>query len=329
MAYKVVISPINMAFVVEERDGNILNAALAANINLPHGCKNGDCSSCLCKISNGSVELIQPYNKTALTAEMIAQGYTLACRAIPKTDIRLDMPEFNNNVPIKALPAKIESISKIGTVAIIKLKLPGNQEFKYEPGQYINIMYEGKARSYSIANGKIKDGCIELHIRYRPEGFFSEIVWHKLAANQILRIKGPMGSFNLHHHLDKVLMICTGTGFAPIKAIVEKMIENNEHRHITLVWGGSSIEDFYLPEILLAWQSKLNITIQVCLHSATLPNYYNGFVTDFVEENFIDLSVYEIYACGNPVMIEALYKLAIRLKLDKQYFYSDSFTISS
>ena len=197
------------------------------------------------------------------------------------------------------------------------------------PGQYIDIMYEGKARSYSIANGKIKDGCIELHIRYHAEGFFSEIVWHKLAANQIIRIKGPMGSFKLHNCLGKVLLVCTGTGFAPIKAIVEKMIEDNDHRHITLVWGGASVEDFYLPEILLTWQSKLNITIQLCLDSTPLPNYYNGFVTDFIKENFINLSAHEVYACGNPAMIEALSKLASMLELDKQYFYSDSFTLSS
>jgi CDP-4-dehydro-6-deoxyglucose reductase len=239
------------------------------------------------------------------------------------------MPEFSNNFPIKMLPAKIENIHKIGTVAIIKLKLPANQDFKYEPGQYIDIMYEGKARSYSIANGKVKDGCIELHIRYHSEGFFSEIVWHKLAVNQIIRIKGPMGSFNLHNGLGKVLMVCTGTGFAPIKAIVEKMIEDNDHRQITLVWGGASAEDFYLPEILLTWQSKLNITIQLCLDSTALPNYYTGFVTDFIKENFINLSTHEVYACGNPVMIEALYKLATMLELDKQYFYSDSFTLSS
>ncbi len=328
MAHKVVISPINMEFSVEE-DNNILNAALAANINLPHSCKNGECSSCLCKISNGDVELMQPYSKTSLTAEMIANGYTLACRAMPKTDVTLDMPGFSNNFPIKMLPTKIESIHKIGTVAIIKLKLPSNQEFQYVPGQYIDIMYEGKARSYSIANGKIKDGCIELHIRYHAEGFFSEIVWHKLAANQIIRIKGPMGSFKLHNCLGKVLLVCTGTGFAPIKAIVEKMIEDNDHRHITLVWGGASVEDFYLPEILLTWQSKLNITIQLCLDSTPLPNYYNGFVTDFIKENFINLSAHEVYACGNPAMIEALSKLASMLELDKQYFYSDSFTLSS
>lgn len=328
MAHKVIISPLNIEFFVEKSDDNILKAALAANINLPHSCKNGECASCLCKISKGSVELMQPYNKNVLTAEKMAQGYTLACRAIPKTDITLDMPGFNNSIPIKILPAKIESINKIGTVAIIKLKLPSNQEFKYEPGQYIDIMYEGKTRSYSIANNKIKDNCIELHIRYHAGGFLSEIVWHKFAVNQIIRIRGAMGNFNLHNCREKVLMVFTGTGFAPIKAIVEKMLEDNDCRQIILVWGCASVEEFYLPEILLTWQAKLNITIQLCIDSTTLANYYSGFVTDFIEENFIDLSLYEVYACGNPVMIETLYKQAITLKLDTQYFYSDSFTSS-
>lgn len=328
MQHNVVISPNNISFSVEEHD-NILDAALIANINLPHSCKKGECASCLCKISNGSVELILPYNKTVLTPEMITDGYTLACRAIPKTDLILDMPGFNNSIPIKTLPAKIESINKTGTVALIKLKLPSNQEFKYDAGQYIDIMYEGKTRSYSIANSQIKDGYIELHIRYRLGGFFSEIVWHKLTINQIIRLKGPMGGFSLHNCLDKVLMVCTGTGFAPIKAIIEKMIENNDHRQVTLVWGCNSYEDFYLLELLSKWQLQLNLTIKQCIDSTTLSNYYSGFVTDYVQEKFTDLSAYEIYACGNCAMIDSLYNLSImKLGADKNCFYSDSFTSS-
>lgn len=325
MSFKITITPSNLEFIAEHGE-TILNAALNAGINLPHSCKNGACMSCKCKVASGEFSL-DKYNKTALTAEETANGITLLCKTHAKSDITLDLPGFINGLPIKTLPSKIESIEKIGTVAILKLKLPVNQVFEYYAGQYIDIMYAGKNRSYSMASSPTLAGTIELHVRYREGGVFSKAVWNDLQEKQILRFVGPFGSFTLKDTNNPILMVCTGTGFAPVKAILEYMIATANQRQIHLVWGNYSIADFYLTELLDAWQEQLNLKITLCVNETEMVGYYTGLVTDYVAANFSDLSQYEVYACGNVAMIEDLYNIAAsNLGLVKTNFLSDAFT---
>lgn len=326
MGYKVTIEQGQLEFSVDAQE-NLLNAALKARINLPHGCKSGSCGACKCKVTHGEIEL-EEYNKIALSDDEVANNYVLLCKAHANSDVTLDLPGFTNGFPIKTMPSKIESIDKIGSVAIFKLKLPANQIFEFYPGQYIDIAYEGKNRSYSIANSPTTKGIIELHIRYRQGGVFSEAAWHTLATNQILRFKGPMGNFTLQNTNNPILMVCTGTGFAPLKAIIEQMVAENSQREIHLIWGNFTAEDFYLTEILPIWQNQLNLKVTLCTNNQT-EGYYTGMVTDYIQETFNDLSLHEVYACGNPAMIENLYNIASsQLKLDKRNFYSDVFTPS-
>ncbi len=328
MSFKITITPSNLEFAAEAED-NLLNAALNAKINLPHGCKNGACAQCKCKITSGEVNL-ESYNASALTDDELAQGQVLLCKAHAKSDIVIDIPGFINGFPIRTLPAKIESIQKIGTVAVLKLKLPANQAFNYYAGQYIDIIFEGKNRSYSMASSPSVQGEIELHIRYRPGGVFSEAVWNQLKEKQILRFTGPLGSFKLQDTDKPILMVCTGTGFAPIKSILEYMIATNNKRQIDLVWGNYVEEDFYLAELLDEWKKQLNLNVALCINDRQIDGFHQGLVTDYVLANFKDLSQHEVYACGNVAMIENLYNIATaQLKLGKTSFYSDAFTPSA
>ena len=327
MSHKVTISPANLEFNVEGE--TILSAALAAGINLPHSCKDGACSACKCKLTSGQVTHDQ-YNLSALSTEEAADNYILTCKARLNSDITLDLPGFSNGFPIKTLPAKIESLEKTGSVAVLKLRLPANQVFDFYAGQYVDVLFEGQARSYSIANSPTNKGSLELHIRHRPGGLFSEAVWNKLAVNQILRFKGPLGSFTLQEKSSApILLVCGGTGFAPIKSLLEYLQASGNTRKIHLLWGNNRPEDFYLTELLVPWQAALNLKVQLCAQEDAPAGYFNGTIAQCVEQSYDDLSSFEVYACGNPAMIEHLYNLTTsNLQLAKTAFFSDAFSPS-
>lgn len=324
---RVTIVPANLVFSVNN-DEDILSAAIRNNINLPHGCKNGECGSCKAKIVSGEITQKNDKCSAFISEAELENGYHLLCNAYVKTDCVIKIPGFFNLLPIRTIPSKITSIEKFGTTAIVKLKLPAAQRFEFFAGQYIDIIYENQARSYSIANAP-NHNEIELHIRYHPGGLFSQAVWNDLTAGSIIRFRGPLGNFILRESTRPILMVCTGTGFAPIKGLLEHMIAINDMRPIHLVWGDNVVDDFYLTELLNDWCKKLNLKVDLCLIEQNLPNYYNGMVTDFVATNYNSLAAYDVYACGHPKMIEDIFAFASqKLELTEDNFFSDSFTPS-
>lgn len=326
MSFRISIQPANIEFTTTEQE-NILSAALNAKINLPHGCKSGNCGACKCKITAGDVE--HEADTNSITPEEFAAGYRLLCKSHAKSDTQIEIAGFVNAFPIKTLPAKIASIDKLGTTAVVKLQLPAGQKFEFNAGQYIDIMYEGQNRSYSLANAAQDNNQLELHIRYRPGGLFSEAIWSKLNAGGIVRFKGPLGGFTLQNSEKPLLFVCTGTGFAPIKAIIEHMLNNNIQRNAHLIWGNFSVDDFYLLELLTQWQQQLNLKVSLCVNENAPTGFNTGLVTDLIKAEYPDLSSNEVYACGNPQMITSLYEIATtQLKLDSANFFSDSFTPS-
>ena len=324
---KITINPDKIEFNAEQ-DVTVLDAGLAQKLNLPHSCKNGVCGACKSKLVSGEVILDQ-YNPKTLTADDIHQGYTLLCKAHAVTDLIFDIPNVLDGFPIKIMPAKVLTVEKINNTAIITLKLPANLSFGFHAGQYLEIMFKGQNRSYSLASSPQSASEIELHVKYHPGGAFSEYVWNELKTDSLVRFKGPLGAFRLQKSDSPLLMVCTGTGFAPIKSILEYMCTNNDSREINLYWGNRGIEDFYCTEILSKWQSKLNLKIIKCLSGEQHTGYYHGRVTDAVEEDFGNLDKYELYACGNPQMIEDMFELASeKLGLARDKFFSDAFTPS-
>lgn len=328
MNFRISISPANIEFDCNE-DNNILAEALTAKINLPHGCKSGNCGACKCQVTNGDVTQEDNTNMAIFSQDEIDAGYVLLCKSHAHSDVTLNLPGFSNSHPIKTLPAKISSIDKSGTTAIVMLKLPAGQKFEFSAGQYIDILYEGQNRSYSLANYATDKNELELHIRYRKGGLFSEAVWSQLTVGSIVRFKGPLGSFTLSKNDKPIVMVCTGTGLAPVKAILEQMIATNNLRPVHLIWGNFTTEDFYLTELLAKWQEKLNLRVSLCVNENPPIGYHNGLVTDLIVNEYENLMDYEVYACGNPQMIQSLYQLATtQLNLSAGNFFSDSFTPS-
>ena len=324
---KVSIMPDNIEFEIQPHE-NILAAGLNNKLNLPHRCKNGVCGSCKCKIVSGSV-IHDEYNKETLSDVELLEGYALLCKAHATTDVVLNIPNLLNGFPIKMLPAKVESCAKVKETAIIKLKTPSTMEFGFYAGQYIDILLGGKNRSYSIANSPANKGVIELHVKYHASGLFSEFVWNEIKDEQLLRFRGPLGNFYLQDTNNPIIFVCTGTGFAPVKAILEDMLLKNNQRPIHFYWGNRTIDDFYLLELLTAWQQKLNLKVTLCLSQEVHEGYRQGWVTDAIKNDFTDLSAYEVYACGNPKMTEDVFLYSTQeMNLDKNNFFSDAFTPS-
>ena len=326
--HTITVIPDNVKFTPMDGE-TILEAGLKQKLNLPHSCKNGVCATCKCKIISGSVAL-NPYNKLILSEAEIESGYTLLCRAHATSDVVLDIPNLLTGFPVKMLPAKVESVVKVGNTAIINLKLPANQKFEFYAGQYIEIMLKNQVRSYSLANMVNELNQLELHVKHHPGGAFSDLIWNnELKAGSILRFKGPFGTFKLQQTATPILLVCSGTGFAPIKAILEDMSLSKNMREIHLFWGNRTLKDFYLPDVLPKLQMELNLKVTLCLSNEKAENYFSGYVTHAVVANFTNLDGYELYACGNRDMIADIYTIATKeLHLQAQNFFSDVFTPS-
>lgn len=335
MTCQVKVLPSGHSFAVEAHE-TILEAALRQGVGLPYGCRDGACGACKGKVVAGEVEH-GGYQAKALSEADIHQGFALFCCAKPKSDLSIEAREVSGigDIQIKTLPCRVEKIEKMHDVAVLKLKLPVSERLQFMAGQYIDIlMKDGKKRSFSIANAPHDDAFIELHIRNQPGGTFSEYVFNTMKEKEIMRFKGPLGSFFLREDSDKpLIMVASGTGFAPIKGIIEHAIHHGITRPIVFYWGARTPADLYMAELAGKWQAEnSNITFIPVVSDAEPEHNWvgrSGFVHQAVLDDFDDLSGYQVYACGAPVMVEAAHASFIGERaLPEDEFFSDAFFLS-
>lgn len=333
-SFSVTIQPAGHRFVVENGE-SVLTAALRNGFILPYGCKDGACGSCKGKIIAGTVDYGH-YHVRVLTDAERAHGKALFCQAKPLSELVIEVRTASTlqGIEIKMLPCRVQTIDKRAPdVAVLTLKLPANQRLKYLAGQYIDfLLKDGARRSFSMANPPHKDESIELHIRHVPGGGFTERVFNQMKEREILRFEGPHGSFFLREDSPKpIVLVASGTGFAPIKAILEDAFHRNVSRPMTLYWGGRRPRDLYLHELPLKWAAEQRNFRYVPVISDALPEDAWGGRTGFVHlavmQDFADLSGHQVYACGVPVMVEAAQRDFIAQRgLPEDEFFCDSFT---
>jgi CDP-4-dehydro-6-deoxyglucose reductase len=240
----------------------------------------------------------------------------------------------STDYPVRKMPTRVQSIRKAAPdVAILTLQLPANEALAYRAGQYIEfLLKDGKRRAYSIANAPSYEGPLELHIRYMPGGVFTEHVFHTMKERDILRFEGPLGTFFLREDSDKpIVLLASGTGFAPVKALVEHLMHLKSTRKVSLYWGGRRPQDLYMDELCQAWAATLPDFSYVPVISDALPEDHwqgrTGFVHEAVMQDIPDLSGYQVYACGAPVMVDAARgDYAAQRGLPADEFYADAFT---
>ncbi|HYE70233.1 MAG TPA: CDP-6-deoxy-delta-3,4-glucoseen reductase, partial [Aquabacterium sp.] len=297
MTFSVTIQPAGRQFDVA-RDEPILAAAIRQGVGLPYGCRDGACGSCKSRLIEGRV-LHGAHQAKALSAAEEDAGMVLTCCAMPQTDCVIEARSVPGagEFPILKMPTRVISIDRPAPdVALLKMQLPANQNFQYHAGQYVEfILRDGARRSYSMANAPHNGPGIELHIRHMPGGKFTDHVFATMKEKEILRVEGPFGSFFLREDSDKpMVLLASGTGFAPIKAVIEHMQFKGITRPATLYWGGRRPSDLYLDEWVQAKVAEMPHLKYVPVISNALPedNWTGrtGFVHKAVLEDFPDLS---------------------------------------
>lgn len=336
MSFQVSVLPSNRSFMATA-DEPILTAGIRQGIALPYGCKDGACGSCKCKMLEGKVIHNQHQTK-ALSAEEEAKGYILTCCAKPQSDVVLESRQVTSAdaFPIKRMPSRVMSLEKKShDVMVIKLQLPASDTLQYKAGQYIEfILRDGARRSYSMASAPhvaVESKTLELHIRHMPGGKFTDHVFGEMKEKEIQRIEGPFGSFYLREDSSKpMILLASGTGFAPIKAIIEHMQEKGITRPTTLYWGGRRPADLYMNDWVLAQQAVMPNLRYVPVVSNALPDDAwtgrTGFVHQAVMSDFPDLSDTQVYACGAPIVVDSSRADFVKIcQLPEDEFYADSF----
>jgi CDP-4-dehydro-6-deoxyglucose reductase len=336
---QVIIKPSDHAFACAS-DETVLEAAMKADLILPYGCRNGACGTCKGEILEGTVDY-GPHQASTLTEDEKRAGFALFCCARPLTDLTIKVREVRRagDIPIKRLPVRIESIERpAADVAIVRFKLPANERLQYLAGQYVDfLLKDGHRRSFSLATAPHDDALLELHVRHIPGGLFTDPLFTQYKGREILRLEGPYGTFHLREESDKpVIFVAGGTGFAPIKAVIEHMLHHHldQQRPMVLYWGVRAKRDLYMPDLPSRWQQQSrNFTFIPVLSEPAPDDAWpgrTGFVHEAVLADFDDLSGYQVYACGGPAMIDAARTSFTTTRgLPEAEFFADSFTYAA
>jgi CDP-4-dehydro-6-deoxyglucose reductase, E3 len=359
MPLQITVQPAGRQFTAE-RDGTLLAAAIAQGIALPYGCRDGACGSCKSRLLEGRV-VHAAHQSKALSADEEAAGFILTCCASPQSDCVIEARSVpaEGVHPILKMPVRVQQLSRAASdVLIVRLQLPATQNFAYHAGQYLEfILRDGSRRSYSMANapagalrraapssasplggqepagdvGANSTPFVDLHIRHMPGGKFTDHAFSQLKERDILRAEGPFGSFFLRPGNEPLVLLASGTGFAPIKALIEQLERDGSTRPATLYWGGRRPADLYLDAWVREACARLPWLRYVPVVSDALPedgwSGRQGFVHQAVLEDLPSLKAHAVYACGAPIVIESAQRDFVQLGgLDPERFFADAFT---
>tara|TARA_A100001011_G_scaffold385272_1_gene459000 strand:- start:859 stop:1845 length:987 start_codon:yes stop_codon:yes gene_type:complete len=310
-----------------DKDSTIFEAAKKSDIILEHSCLSSRCRSCVVKILSGKT--INKAEEMVLSEEDKNANYVLSCNAKPISDIELDIEDLGQITLFKKIiiPSKINFIEKVTNDIIrIVLRIPPNSLFRFNSGQYVNIIKANIIRSYSIANSSDHQNELEFFIKKYKNGLMSNYFFEEAKINDLLRLEGPIGTFFLRESsFENIIFLATGTGIAPIKSILEELEKSHEkyqNKNFWLIVGARFKEDLFWQPIF----KNLNINyIPVLSRQINDWNGAQGYVQDIVLKQQIDLENTQVYACGSNDMINSAKELFLKNNLKENNFFSDAF----
>ncbi len=331
MSFKISLAPSGVSFDATP-DQRILAAGLAAGVRMPFGCRMGTCRACKGRVVEGQIDP-GSIHRTYLPEDQQAKGYALLCQAKACSDLVIELEETPFLSEPVRLPAYVKAVRRLAPdVAEVVLRVPLHASVRFAAGQFLDIHLDGATRSYSLANAPSAGGTIDLvlHIRYMPGGQFTELVFGDLAVRQMLQITVPLGGFYLRESDKPAIMLASGTGYAPIRSILLSAIAAGDRRRFKLYWGGRRPIDIYaMDEMSDLAAANPNIEFYPIVSDALPEDEWNGrsgLVHRAVIEDHPDLSDWQVYACGVPIMVDsARADLVAQTGLPDDAFFSDAF----
>lgn len=335
MSYTVKVLPSDQHFTVNAGE-TLLDAAHRQSIALPFGCRNGDCGACKGRLLSGEVTYAGGLPEGLSRADQ-QQGLALFCQALPLSDLVIEAREVSalRDIPVVTLPCRVTRMERLAhDVMALYLKLPEAQPFLFRAGQYVDILLkDGKRRGFSIANAPHDSAFLELHVRNVEGGEFTNHIFTTMQVKALLRLRGPLGSFFLREDSDRpVILMGGGTGFAPLKGIIEHAFHIGFQPPLHLYWGARARRDLYLDALPRAWAMQHPQFRYTPVLSEPLPEDdwedRIGFVHDAVIQDYPDLSGHDVYMSGPPAMIAAARALFLKHGLPESQLFFDSFEFS-
>jgi len=334
MSNRVQLQPSGNEFDLSDGE-TILDGALEHGVGFPFGCQNGFCGACKAKIVSGEYEYQDGYNAQSLTEEEMTNGVVICCKAEAKSDLVVEVHEVvaAEEIEVRTMPVKVSKIERLAEDVIrLCLKQPENESLQFLAGQYIEVILEGdRRRAFSLANAPHNNSEIELHLRRVEGGLFTPHVFNEMQEKDILRIEGPLGTFFLREDSgNELIMIAGGTGFAPIKGMVEHAIELGMKNSIKIYWGARSQDDLYLDSMAREWADSYDNISYIPVLSDADDSWSGrvGYVHEAVVADYSDLSAADIYMAGPPVMVDAGKSAFSALGLIEENLYFDSFEVA-
>ncbi|MBZ4184948.1 2Fe-2S iron-sulfur cluster binding domain-containing protein [Thermomonas sp. RSS23] len=310
----------------------LLDAANTASLQLPYSCKTGRCGTCRCKVMTGSTHALLP--ELALTEQEKADGWILSCARTADTDLRIGVLDLGDLTlpPPRTLPCKINSLQRLAPDVVgIQLRLPPSSAFEFLPGQYIDVIGKhGLRRSYSIANPRLPNNTLELHVRAMQDGEMTRYWFADAKPEDVLRLHGPLGTFILRACSGmQLFFLATGTGIAPVKAMLVALTtlpSEQQPESVTVLWGGRRQEDLYFDVHALIPTARF---IPVLSRADDAWQGARGHVQDVLLAMQPDFTNAAVYACGSDAMIHTAKAALLRAGLPADQFYSDAFVCSA
>ncbi len=352
MTFKIRIKSSGREFTAEDKE-TVLAAALRQGVMLAYSCRNGACGTCKGKLVSGEVDY-GTYESRAMSAAEKENGHALFCQARALSDLVIEAKEIAaaRDIPIRIMPARVVQMEKLADdVMRLSLKLAEGQRLQYLAGQYVDILLKDNLRrSFSLSTSPLSDELLQLHIRHVPGGRFTDHVFGKMKEKDLIRFQGPFGMFFLREDSDvqgstnaardrksgaadrPAILVAGGTGFAPIKGILEYAFAKGITRPLHLYWGVRAKRDLYLSDLPQAWaREHSNFKFTPVLSGPRPEDHWDGrrgWVHEAVAVDYPDLGRYEVYASGPPPMIDAIKDVAKKHGLPEDRLYYDSFELA-
>ena len=327
------VSLSNGRFFLCEENSTIFEAAKSHHIALEHSCLIARCRSCIVRLDSG--ETRDKLDDLVLSKMERQNGYRLACNSIPITDVSIDVEDLGDVVIYekKNVPAKIRTITRLTEDSLhVELRLPPNATLLYNPGQYVNLSKGELKRSYSIANAFSNEKGLTFFIKKYEAGLMSKYWFEDAKIDDLLRVEGPLGTFFLRNlENENIIFLATGTGIAPVKAILEWVNQNTNDftsKKIWVFYGARYDQDLYWDPIELEAIPNLKY-IPVLSRPSNQWKGEKGYVQDVLLRKMLKLKDAQVYACGSSEMIESAKAVLIQNGLDRRRFFSDAFVATN